>query len=218
MDDALMTAGYVLFSYLVGISCQATYYGMGIHDNELPEEIVPHGRQFVWLFQIFYCAALVFIKASICSTLLDSTLLRIDVVPTHRIIAWATLIMAICAALIDFISLFVLCTPLPATWTGKGTCASPSALAILSYFVSAACLVTDLVCAILPGFMLYKTQMKTATKISISLVLGMGALASVATIVLMPYMKFYFHPEKDYLCQSSSPRPSKYTTNPEYRP
>ncbi|CVL03805.1 related to integral membrane protein PTH11 [Fusarium proliferatum] len=194
MDDALMTAGYVLFSCLVGISCQATYYGMGIHDNELPEEIVPHGRQFVWLFQIFYCAALVFIKASICSTLL-----RIAVVPIHRIIAWATLTMSICAALIVFISLFVLCTPLPATWTGQGTCASPSALAILSYFVSAASLVTDLVCAILPGFMLYKTQMKTATKISISLVLGMGALASVATIIRMPYMKFYFHPEKDYL-------------------
>jgi hypothetical protein len=84
--------------------------------------------------------------------------------------------MSICAALIVFISLFVLCRPLPATWTGEGTCASPSALAILSYFVSAASLVTDLVCAILPGFMLYKAQMKTATKISISLVLGMGAL------------------------------------------
>ncbi|KAF5563628.1 integral membrane protein PTH11 [Fusarium phyllophilum] len=171
VDDALMTAGYVLFSCLVGISCQATYYGMGIHDNELPDEIQPHGKQFVWLFQIFYCAALVFIKASICTTLL-----RIAVVPIHRIIAWATLTMSICAALIVFISLFVLCRPLPATWTGEGTCASPSALAILSYFVSAASLVTDLVCAILPGFMLYKAQMKTATKISISLVLGMGAL------------------------------------------
>ncbi|KAF4426624.1 hypothetical protein F53441_14115 [Fusarium austroafricanum] len=194
MDDALMAAGYVLFSCLVGISCQATYYGMGIHDNELPKEILPHGKQFVWLFQIFYCAALVFIKASICVALL-----RIAVVPIHRIIAWATLTMSICAALIVFISLFVLCRPLPATWTGEGTCASPTALAILSFFVSAASLVTDLVCAVLPAFMLYKTQMKTATKVSISLVLGMGALASVATIIRMPYMKFYFHPEKDYL-------------------
>lgn len=87
-----------------------------------------------------------------------------------------TLTLAIASALIVFISLFVLCRPLPATWTGKGTCASPATLAILSYFVSVSSLITDLVCAVLPGFMLYKTQMKTATKISISLVLGLGAV------------------------------------------
>ncbi|KAF5009349.1 hypothetical protein FDECE_4447 [Fusarium decemcellulare] len=214
MDDGLMCAGYVLFACLVGISCQATYYGMGIHEDELPEEILPYGKKFVWLFQIFYCAALVFIKASICVTLL-----RIAIVPTHRIIAWATLLMAIASALIVFISLFVLCRPLPATWTGEGKCAAPATLAILSYFVSASSLVTDLVCAVLPGFMLYKTQMKTATKVSISFVLGLGAMyvqavvsfvltcvgmltgssASVATIVRMPYIAFYFNPAEDYL-------------------
>ncbi|KAJ3540334.1 hypothetical protein NM208_g5108 [Fusarium decemcellulare] len=194
MDDGLMCAGYVLFACLVGISCQATYYGMGIHEDELPVEILPYGKKFVWLFQIFYCAALVFIKASICVTLL-----RIAIVPTHRIIAWATLLMAIASALIVFISLFVLCRPLPSTWTGEGKCAAPATLAILSYFVSASSLVTDLVCAVLPGFMLYKTQMKTATKVSISFVLGLGAIASVATIVRMPYIAFYFNPAEDYL-------------------
>ncbi|RSL47763.1 hypothetical protein CEP54_013257 [Fusarium duplospermum] len=194
MDDGLMFAGYVLFSCLVGVSCQATYYGMGIRDNELPEDIQPYGRKFVWLFQILYCAALVFVKASICSTLL-----RIAIVPTHRIIAWLTLLMSIASALIVFISLFVLCRPLQATWTGEGTCAAPATLAILSYFVSASSLVTDTVCAVLPGFMLYKAQMKLATKISISLVLGLGAVASIATIIRMPYIKFYFNPEKDYL-------------------
>lgn len=162
---------------------------MGIHENELPTEILPYGKkarekkgpwythlwltflQFVWLFQIFYCASLVFIKASICATLL-----RIAVVPWHRAIAWATLTMAICSALIVFISLFVLCHPLPATWTGEGTCAAPATLAILSYFVSASSLVTDLVCAVLPGFMLYKTQMKVATRVSVTVVLGLGAV------------------------------------------
>lgn len=185
----------MLFSCLVGFSCQATYYGMGIHQDELSNEILPYGKkardesrlwqtnlrltslQYVWLFQIFYCASLVFIKASICATLL-----RIAVVPTHRAIAWATLTMAICSALIVFISLFVLCHPLPATWTGEGTCASPAALAILSYFVSASSLVTDLVCAVLPGFMLYKTQMKVATRVSVTVVLGLGAMYVLAIV------------------------------------
>lgn len=102
--------------------------------------------------------------------------------PTHRAIAWVTLGMAICSALIVFISLFVLCEPLPATWTGEGTCASPATLAILSYFVSASSLVTDLVCAVLPGFMLYKTQMKLATRVSVAIMLGVGAMCVLAIV------------------------------------
>lgn len=37
-------------------------------------------------------------------------------------------------------------------------------------------MLTDIVCAALPALMLYKAQMKLATKVSISLVLGLGAL------------------------------------------
>ncbi|KAG9501843.1 hypothetical protein J7337_007539 [Fusarium musae] len=41
--------------------------------------------------------------------------------------------------------------------------------------------------------------MKLATKVSISMVLGLGALASVATTIRMPFVLFYFHPNPDYL-------------------
>ncbi|KAG4255874.1 hypothetical protein FPRO04_11533 [Fusarium proliferatum] len=47
--------------------------------------------------------------------------------------------------------------------------------------------------------MLYKAQMKLATKVSISMVLGLGSLASVATIIRMPFVLFYFHPDPNYL-------------------
>ncbi|KAF4341509.1 integral membrane protein PTH11 [Fusarium beomiforme] len=133
LDDTLMAIGYV-----------------GQRDAVLPEGIYPYGRKFIWLFQLFYCASLVFIKASICDALL-----RIAVVPWHRAVAWITLAMSVACALITFIAL--------------------------------------------PALMLYKTQMKLATKVSISMVLGLGALASVATIIRMPYVLFYFHPNPDYL-------------------
>ncbi|KAF4463672.1 integral membrane PTH11 [Fusarium albosuccineum] len=47
-------------------------------------------------------------------------------------------------------------------------------------------------------FMLYKAQMKLATKISISIILGLGILASIATMVRLPYIK-YFAAGEDYL-------------------
>ncbi|EXM22781.1 hypothetical protein FOTG_09544 [Fusarium oxysporum f. sp. vasinfectum 25433] len=193
-DDILMVIGYILFAILAGVSSKATYYGAGQRDAVLPEGIYPHGKFFVWLFQIFYCASLVFIKASICDALL-----RIAVIPWHRVVAWMTLAMAVICAMIVFISLFVLCKPLSATWTGDGKCSPPSALAILACFVSASSILTDIICAALPALMLYKAQMKLATKVSISMVLGLGALASVATIIRMPFVLFYFHPNPDYL-------------------
>ncbi|KAK2694663.1 hypothetical protein QWA68_005442 [Fusarium oxysporum] len=193
-DDILMVIGYILFAILAGVSSKATYYGAGQRDTVLPEGIYPHGKFFVWLFQIFYCASLVFIKASICDALL-----RIAVIPWHRVVAWMTLAMAVICAMIVFTSLFVLCKPLSATWTGDGKCSPPSALAILACFVSASSILTDIICAALPALMLYKAQMKLATKVSISMVLGLGALASVATIIRMPFVLFYFHPNPDYL-------------------
>ncbi|RBR19899.1 hypothetical protein FVER53590_12206 [Fusarium verticillioides] len=213
-DDMLMVIGYVgfttristvtvqlissrkiLFMILVGVSSQGAYYGAGQRDAVLPEGIYPRGRFYVWLFQIFYCASLVFIKASICDALL-----RIAVIPWHRVVAWMTLAMAVICAMIVFIGLFVLCKPLSATWNGDGKCSPPSVLAILACFVSASSILTDIICAALPALMLYKAQMKLATKVSISMVLGLGALASVATIIRMPFVLFYFHPNPDYLC------------------
>ncbi|KAF5685905.1 integral membrane protein PTH11 [Fusarium denticulatum] len=123
----------------------------------------------------------------------------IAVIPWHRVVAWMTLAMAVICAMIVFIGLFVLCKPLSATWNGDGKCSPPSALAILACFVSASSILTDIICAALPALMLYKAQMKLATKVSISMVLGLGALASVATIIRMPFVLFYFHPNPDYL-------------------
>ncbi|KAL6352269.1 hypothetical protein LRP88_14475 [Fusarium phalaenopsidis] len=88
-----------------------------------------------------------------------------------------------------------MCRPVQANWDkSAGTCSPPIVITSLSYLVSAAAVATDWICAILPGFMLYKAQMKMATKVSISIILGLGVLASIATIVRLPYIKFYADP------------------------
>lgn len=70
-----------------------------------------------------------------------------------------------------------MCRPVQANWDkSTGTCSPPIVIISLSYLVSAAAVATDWICAILPGFMLYKAQMRMATKVSISVILGLGVL------------------------------------------
>ncbi|KAF5020649.1 hypothetical protein F66182_7326 [Fusarium sp. NRRL 66182] len=209
-DDALMLAGWVsvirrvmasaaysliitaqiLFLPVVGLVSVGTYHGIGARDERLNGYLVVKSNMLVWIFRNLYCFSLVLVKASICTTLL-----RIAVVRSHRIIAWITLATSCISTIVVIIGLFAICRPIRANWDpSAGTCSSPVVIVSLSYLVSAAAVATDFVCSILPGFMLYKAQMKLATKVSISVILGMGILASIATIVRLPYIKFYADP------------------------
>ncbi|QKD62521.2 uncharacterized protein FOBCDRAFT_209205 [Fusarium oxysporum Fo47] len=129
------------------------------------------GRKFLWCFQVTYCFSLLFLKSSICVTLL-----RIAVIETHRIIIWCNLKFAILSTSVVIIGLFLICRPISIAWGHTGTCASTVVIASLGYLVSAGAVVTDWICAILPLFMLYKFNMKLATKIGVSAVLGSAAL------------------------------------------
>jgi hypothetical protein len=54
--------------------------------------------------------------------------------------------------------------------------ACPSQAVIVGYLVSTSAVITDWICALLPIFMLYKSNMKKATKVSVSIILGLAAL------------------------------------------
>ncbi|KAJ3521555.1 hypothetical protein NM208_g8988 [Fusarium decemcellulare] len=194
VDDGLMVAGWMLFLMAVGAAVRSTYAGNGTKDELLNANMDRDAKMYIWYFQISYCCSVVFIKASICVTLL-----RIAVSRIHRVIVWATLVASCISTFIVIIGLFAMCRPIAANWdSNAGSCSPPSVLISLSYLVSAGAVATDCVCSILPGFMLYKAQMKLATKISISIILGLGILASIATMVRLPYIK-YFAAGEDYL-------------------
>lgn len=67
--------------------------------------------------------------------------------------------------------------------------------------------VTDWVCAGVPCYIVSKLQMPRRRKISVICILGLGVTASVATLVRMPYLKYYNTAKypKDLLCMSSHP-------------
>ncbi|GKU09955.1 unnamed protein product [Fusarium langsethiae] len=80
------------------------------------------------------------------------------------------------------------CSPPSAFWdSSTGTC---NALinTTAAYFISACSILTDFALAILPGFMLWKVQMRRSAKVSVAIILSFAAFASCATIVRLRYL------------------------------
>jgi hypothetical protein len=75
----------------------------------------------------------------------------------------------------------------------------------LSYLVSVMSLITDWTCSLLPCFVVWNLQMKSRLKASVCGVLALGMVASAATIVRLPYLKYYNIPT-NYLCTFDVPR------------
>ncbi|KAJ4318025.1 hypothetical protein N0V84_007079 [Fusarium piperis] len=178
---------------VTGVVARGVYSGIGTRDTKLNAIMQGGGRRYLWYFQVTYCFSLLFIKGSICVMLL-----RIAVGRTYRTIIWVTLIFSTLSTTVGIIGLFLICRPISAAWGHPGKCSPAIVSASLGYVVSTGALVTDWTCAILPGFMLYKTNMKTSMKVLLTIILGLGVLASIATIIRLPDMKYYTQSD-DYL-------------------
>jgi hypothetical protein len=124
----------------------------------------------MWIGQVFYSISIIFIKCSICVTLL-----RITIIKVHRIIIWGTIIFTTVVMLYNTIGVFIICIPLTAIWDNHGKCFIPFLMS-LAYTVSISAVISDWICAILPIFILYKSSMKKATKISVTIILGLAVL------------------------------------------
>lgn len=120
-------------------------------------------------------------------------LLRIAVARTHKIIIWTTVaIVEIYGAFFFF--LFVLqCRPSAYFWTrytgGKGTCINPTITVDATYVYSAISCAADWTLGIIPVFLVWNLQMNPRTKLVVAMILAVGAIASTATIIRIPYVK-----------------------------
>lgn len=152
----------------------------------------------VFLWQVFFLSGFVFIKVSICLTLL-----RIAVIKWHRITLWVLITISVVSTI--FVDFYVLlqCQPIAATWGEvKGTCLPSTITVSITFIISAFNLVTDVLTSLLPFLMLRGVQMTKQKKTAIISILSLGVLASIATIARLPFAQAYFA-TSDYLGMSS---------------
>ena len=73
----------------------------------------------------------------------------------------------------------------------RGHCQTTISLELVSYIVSAIQAVTDWAFALIPCYIVSKLQMPRRRKLSVICILGLGILASIATLIRMPYLRYY---------------------------
>lgn len=188
LDDWLAITAWVFFVIYSAFAITGTHHGTGQHVWEIhPSTEIPIGLKWWWACEPVYVLSNMAIKASIAVMLL-----RLTVNATHRIIIWAVLVVTELYATFFFLLFILQCRPSSYFWTrytgGSGTCINPTVTVNAAYAYSAVTCVGDWVYAILPFFIVWKLQMNARSKMLVALILAMGAIASTATIIRIPYV------------------------------
>lgn len=191
-DDYLMLVGLVLFT----AACQATITGsmngVGASPDRITEHYEQRGRMWFMLFQLFYVLSTVPIKASICVALIRVTPRKL-----YRWILYTVMALTAVAAVVTDVAVLAWCKPVAATWDpSAGKCAAGSVITNVSYFISAVSILTDWTCAILPAIILWDVQLQFRIKLPVMIILGLGFVASAATLVRLRYLVVYNRPDK----------------------
>ena len=90
-------------------------------------------------------------------------------------IIWGTIVFIIGTLLFAVIGMFAVCLPISDNWDDYNAC-SPTLRTSTGYVLAISAIISDWICSILPFFMLYKSNMQKATKISVSIILGLAVL------------------------------------------
>ncbi|KAJ5654740.1 hypothetical protein N7490_001743 [Penicillium lividum] len=191
-DDILMIVAMVLF-IMLSICCMVgTSNGVGHKYEDFTSiEVYKTALTWWWLSQVLYIWASAFAKISIAVALLRLTVKRV-----HHIILWGVIGLTIAIGLVFWLVLLLDCQPISYFWNQvdgehTGKCLSVDILIDISYFYSAVTIICDFTLGILPIFLVWDLQMNRRTKMAVGGILSLGAIASVAVIIRLPFLHYY---------------------------
>lgn len=141
--------------------------GIGTNNSGLNAWMQVEAEKYYVIWILVYLTGLVVIKWSICVTL--SRILP----PAHgkmRISVWCLMGLSLASWCVSFFGVLLLCRPVQATWdktliaNGKGECGDSSHMVGISQTVTVASVLTDLGCTVLPGILMFKSNMMKSSK------------------------------------------------------
>nr|XP_001388563.2 P-type ATPase [Aspergillus niger CBS 513.88] len=191
-DDALVVTALALFIALGVLCMMGPEAGIG---HTLADFESLHALQYAmiywWLGQMLYLWASAVAKVAIALALL-----RLAVRPLHRFILWAVIGTVICIGLVFWLILLLDCRPIGYFWgqinpLNSGTCLPTNILLIIAYIYSSLSIVCDFTLGIFPAALIWGLHMSPRTKVALGAILGLGAVASVAVVIRLPYLKHY---------------------------
>ncbi|CAN8103117.1 unnamed protein product [Discula destructiva] len=187
-DDYLMCTALAVNLVHNSIVMHGTFVGIGSPDSKLNPELEIEGRKHLFFWQIFYTLNLVFIKTSILTTLQ-----KIDKERRFTYLVWGLIVVVSLLSVAGVITLLAKCRPIPANWTGAdgGSCIASSVFVALSKTGYAFDVLSDVAMAVISTLLLWSPEMKMSAKVVTGAALGLGSVASVASVVRTVYTDAY---------------------------
>ncbi|KAH9903782.1 GPCR, PTH11-type [Xylariomycetidae sp. FL2044] len=190
-DDTFSVLAYGAALTSQTFAARATHYGLGTKDEHLNDLLKIRAAELLLYTHTVYGVTMPLIKASVVFMMI-----KITREAKYRGILYAMLFLSAAMALVGILASLLYCTPVPAYWNPLlGKCGDFMTVVRIGYAWSAVGILTDWTCALLPWFVVRKLQMKSKAKLMVMGILGLGAVASVSTVVRIPYLKFYLIPE-----------------------
>lgn len=191
IDDWLAVLSLALFTFYCAFVLDGVHYGTGRHLTEIHnfENLIIAIKAW-WIAEIGYVSTTTVLKLSI-----GFFLLRVCVKRFQRNIIYAVLGVVTLYSVGYFLLIIFQCRPTSFFWNKydffhpmKGKCVGPSVIAGSTYTHSALSAIADWTLGILPIFLVWDLNMNPRTKVSVAVILALGALGSTATLVRIPYI------------------------------
>ncbi|CAN8097806.1 unnamed protein product [Discula destructiva] len=202
IDDALLMGG--LITYIVD-TCLAVYsvtVGVGAFNSRLNSWMMVEAEKYYIIWILLYVIGLAQIKSSICVMIWRIGNQRKAV----RVTLYFLLGLVWASFLVTFVGVLLFCSPIEANWNTSllqtdpnARCGTMKAMIGISHTATVTTIITDTGAAILPGVLLWKTNMKSQTKFEIFTLMSVASLASISTIARAPYISHYEEPENNLL-------------------
>ncbi|WZH47058.1 Integral membrane protein [Fusarium acuminatum] len=192
IDDWFMVLAMIFYTLYASFSIYGVTQGTGQHMENLNLEQIHMAMLCWWLGYIWYCLTMLACKLSIGLFLLH--------IATSKLHKWTIYVTMFCSTvsgiLFFFISVFQ-CRPISFAWykDQPGKCIHLNVTITLTITYSITAVISDFVFALLPGFIVWKLQLKKRVKYSLIPLLAMGCIASAAVVARFPYLAGYRKPD-----------------------
>ncbi|KIN03210.1 hypothetical protein OIDMADRAFT_119103 [Oidiodendron maius Zn] len=187
INDWLAVLSLASFTFFCTVVLTGEKRGTGRHIQDISK--TDFSAAMMWWFcgEISYITTTALIKATI-----GMFLLQICTNTYQKCTIWIVIIVSTAFSLAYIPVLIFQCYPISYFWTrflgGSGKCLPTTVIADMMYTHGVISTWSDWTLGILPGFLVRNLNMSPRTKVSVALILGLGALGSTASIVRFPYI------------------------------
>jgi hypothetical protein len=183
IDDIACVIGYIGFMGYCVICLLMLRYGGGLHQWDVPEDLVPNYSQTVYATMVNYGPTVFAIKAAILLFLASVF------APYKTYVKWIyafLIVMGIYYVVMLFLKMFI-CRPISMFWgaTTDGQCFNQRVLILVDNIIS---LLSDIVVLLLPCPLTKKLQVGLMAKLKIVAIFGVGGIACIFSLVRLVFI------------------------------